>query len=485
MSSLSSLSTGTYLKLDDIDIHATLEALKTSLATEKEISPSLKAMIELLMLIVQLMMNPLGLNSRNSSKPPSSDLNREKKKRQSPNNKPGGQRNHSGKTLQRTEEPDEVMEIAIDRRTLPKGKRYQEAGYETRQVFDIHISRIVTEYRAQVLVDEIGKRFVAPFPEGVTKAVQYGKHVKAHAVYLSQYQLLPYQRVQEYFSEQWGIPLSQGSLFNFNKEAFEQLASFSERVKKELVAASRVHVDETGININGKGHWLHCASNDLWTDFFPHKKRGNQAMDTRGILPQFNGVLCHDHWKPYYRYTNCLHALCNAHHLRELTRAHEQDNQSWANEMKVFLEAVHKATRETGALQQSEATRYLRQYRKILRKAEKECPAPDETRRKGQRGRLKRSKSRNLLERFINYESDILRFMKEPDVPFSNNLGERDIRMTKVQQKISGCFRSMEGAEIFCRIRSYLSTCRKHGILASEAMAIIFDGKLPEFSAQL
>lgn len=471
------------MKLNDIDIHSTLEALKNGLSQEKDIPPSLKALIELLMLIVQLMMNHLGLNSQNSSKPPSSDLNRVKKKRKPSDNKVGGQRNHSGTTLMRVEEPDEVTVIPIDRRTLPKGHRYQDVGFETRQVFDIDISRVVTEYRAQVLEDESGKRFVASFPEGVTKAVQYGNNVKAHAVYLSQYQLLPYQRVQEYFSEQLDIPLSQGTLFNFNKEAFERLAPFSQLVKKALIASSRVHADETGINIDGKGHWLHCASNDLWTDFFPHEKRGNEAIDSRGILPQFNGVLCHDHWKPYYRYENCLHALCNAHHLRELTRAHEQDKQTWAGEMKIFLETLNKAVHEAeGSLQKNEATRYLRRYRKILREAEKECPPPDDDRKKGQRGRLKRSKARNLLERLIDYESDILRFMTEPDVPFSNNLGERDIRMTKVQQKISGCFRSKEGAEIFCRVRSYLSTCRKHGLCSSEALAMIFEGKLPDFA---
>jgi len=205
-----------------------------------------------------------------------------------------------------------------------------------------------------------------------------------------------------------------------------------------LGTSSRVHADETGININGKGHWLHCASNDCWTDFFPHKKRGCEAMDSRGILPQFEGVLCHDHWKPYYRYQNCLHSLCNAHHL---------------------LEEMNKAVHDAGnSLAQPEASQYLRQYRKLLRQAEIECPPPDESRVKGQRGRIKRSKARNLLERLINYGSDVLRFMDNPDVPFTNNLGENDIRMTKVQQKISGCFRSMEGAEIFCRVRGYLST---------------------------
>ncbi|MDQ7050520.1 MAG: IS66 family transposase [Enterobacterales bacterium] len=470
------------MKLDGIDIDTTLKELELTLAQEKELSPALRSMIGVLILIVKLLTNRIGLNSSNSSKPPSGDLNRKKKTRKASNKKAGGQKNHPGTTLKQIDDPDEIATIQIDRRSLPKGHDYQDAGFESRQVFDIEITRMVTEYQAQVLVDENGKRFKAPFPEGVTKAVQYGGGLKAHAVYMSQYQLLPYNRIQEYFGEQLNISLSQGTIFNFNKDAFKRLAVFNEITKEALITSNRVHADETGININGKGHWLHCASNDLWTDFYPHKKRGCEAMDSRGILPQFKGVLCHDHWKPYYRYQDCLHALCNAHHLRELTRAHEQDNQVWAEKMKGLLEEINKTViNANNSLNEVETKKYLRRYRKLLRQAEIECPPPEEVREKGQRGRLKRSKARNLLERLINYESDVLRFMDDPDVPFTNNLGERDIRMTKVQQKISGCFRSMEGAEIFCRVRGYLSTCRKHGVSSSHAMNLIFEGKLPNF----
>lgn len=478
------------MKLDGIDIDVTLKELELTLLQEKDLSPSLRSMIRVLILVVKLLTNRIGLNSNNSSKPPSSDPNGVEKHRLKSDKKAGGQKQHPGTTLKQIATPDEIELLQIDRRTLAKGHRYQEAGFEKRQVFDIDIARRVTEYRAQVLVDEQGKRFVASFPKGVTKATQYGNGVKAHAVYLSQYQLLPYNRVQEYFDEQLNIPLSQGTIYNFNKEAFKRLASFSEFTKQALVSSTRIHADETGININGKGHWLHCSSNDLWTDFFPHKNRGCEAMECREILPLFKGVLCHDHWKPYYRYEDCLHALCNAHHLRELTQAHEQDKQAWAGEMKVLLEelnkAVHDAVHDAGnALEKPDTTRYLRRYRKLLRQAEIECPPPDDDRPKGKRGRLKRSKARNLLERFIHYEADVLRFMNDPDIPFTNNLGERDIRMTKVQQKISGCFRSMEGAEIFCRVRGYLSTCRKQGVSSSRAMEMMFEGKLPDFVGEV
>lgn len=467
--------------MGDIDIEGTLKELEVNLALEKDLSPTLRSLIEILILVVKLLSNRVGLNSKNSSKPPASDPNRLKTSRKKSDKKPGGQRGHTGTTLKQIDEPDEIEAINIDRSTLPRG-RYKQVGVEKRQVFDIYIARNVIEYQAQILENDQGARFVASFPEGVTKAVQYGNSLKSHAVYMSQYQLQPYQRIQDYFSEQLQIPISQGSIFNFNLEAFNKLTEFNDIIKDKLSQSSRIHVDETGININGKRHWLHCASNDLWTDFFPHQKRGCEAMNERGILPRFKGVLCHDHWKPYYRYKDCLHSLCNAHHLRELTRAHEQDEQQWAGKMKVLLEEINNAVHDAGGcLNKAESEHYRIRYKELLTQADVECPAPEDNQPPGKRGRIKRSKARNLLERLINYESDVLRFMDDADVPFTNNQGERDIRMTKVQQKISGCFRSSDGAEIFCRVRSYLSTCRKHGMSSSKAMELLFEGRMPDF----
>jgi transposase len=370
--------------------------------------------------------------------------------------------------------------IKIDRSKLPAG-RYRQVDFESRQVFDIDISRVVTEYRAQILEDDKGNRFVAPFPDGVTKAVQYGTGLKAHSVYMSQFQLVPYNRIQDHFADQLHIPISEGSIFNFNKEAFRFLTNFENQVKNQLADSDFAHADETGINIGGDGHWLHCVSNDDWTLYYPHEKRGKEAMDDMGILPRFKGILCHDHWRPYYKY-DCTHALCNAHHLRELTRAWEQDGQQWAKKLKNLLETINRKVNDAGgALDAQESEKYRLKYRAILKKGEIECPEPIRPKKKGKRGRIKRSKSRNLLERLRDYEQDTLRFMDDERVSFTNNLGESDIRMTKVQQKISGCFRSIGGAQIFCRVRSYLSTCRKQGVKSSHALDLLFNGKLPDF----
>ena len=466
------------------------EALKKAgqlLRQDQSASPQMRAMFDLLILIVNLLLAKLGLNSTNSSIPPSQDPHRQrgsKRRAQGEKRKPGGQNGHEGVTLQRELDPDQIELIAVDRRTIPHG-RYTPAGFEFRQVIDIEIHKHVTEYRAEILKDATGQQFVAQFPAGVTRPVQYGHGLKAQSVYMSQQQLIPYERVGDYFCDQCGIPLSVGSVFNFNREAYELLARFEAIVIRQLIAQALLHADETGLNIAGKGFWLHCVSNGRWTLFFPHARRGGEAMKAMGILAYFRGTLCHDHWKAYFQF-ECLHALCNGHHLRELQRAWEQDAQRWAKEMHALLLEINDATNEAGGcLKQEAADGFRDRYRDILTRGDHECPPPDPKTQAGKTGRLARTKSRNLLERLRAFETETLRFMTDLLVPFTNNQGERDQRMSKVQQKISGCFRSFEGAQIFCRIRSYLSTCRKHGLPPTVALQMLFAGQLPDFIAKL
>ena len=238
--------------------------------------------------------------------------------------------------------------------------------------------------------------------------------------------------------------------------------------------------------MNGKCLWLHTAGNDQWTLFFPHERRGGEAMAAMGVLKHFRGVLCHDHWKPYFQFKKCQHALCNAHHLRELERAWEQDKQKWAQKMQLLLLEINKAVDKAGGCLTDDAAKSFRsRYRNILTRGDRECPPPKTKGDSNKPGRIARSKSRNLLERLREFETETLRFMTDKLVPFTNNQGENDIRMTKVQQKISGCFRSFEGAQIFCRVRSYLSTCRKHGIKPTDALQTLLSGRLPDFLAKL
>jgi transposase len=472
------------MRLNSGNIKETMTEARRLLDEEKNISPALRAVIGLILVFMEVMLTRLGLNSQNSSKPPSTDEQKKKKNTRVPSNrKPGGQPGRIGKQLKPVSDPDIIQDIKIDKRTLPRGQ-YKESGFQARQIIDIDVSIVVTEYRAQILVDETGNRFVATFPDNVKRPIQYGSSIKAQSVYMSQYQLTPFARVQDFFMNQANITISQGSIYNFNLEAYKALASFETVCKDQLICSSRVNADETGINIDGKKHWLHIACNEQWTHFFPHKKRGCEAMNEIGILPKFKGVLCHDHWKSYYKY-GCEHALCNAHHLRELEWSFEEDHQKWAGEMQAFLIKLNKKVEKSqGKLSKRQQRYYELQYDTILVAADVQCPSPSVMKRAKPKEKPKKSKSRNLLERLVNYKADVLRFMTQKDIPFTNNRGENDLRMTKVQQKISGCFRSEEGAFIFCRVRAFLITCRKHNIDVSQALKDLFKGKLPDFVAQ-
>jgi transposase len=295
LQSLQNQSEAAKLTINKININETLKSVSALLKADMSASPQMKAMMELLVVVINLLTAKLGLNSTNSSIPPSKDPKRKhgsKRKTKGAKRKPGGQNGHKGSTLKKVSNPDRTETIEVDKRTLPRGA-YKHVGFESRQVIEINISTEVIEYRAEILEDSKGNQFVAEFPIGVTRPAQYGSSVKSQAVYMSQQQLLPYDRIRDYFADQCGIPLSAGSVFNFNKQAFSLLERFETVAKRQLVLQEVLNVDETGININGKGHWQHTAGNDLWTLVFPHGKRGLEAMDAMGILKHFTGVLSH------------------------------------------------------------------------------------------------------------------------------------------------------------------------------------------------
>lgn len=453
-----------------------IENANAALKSDESMSASTKVLISSLVDMVSVMANRLGLNSSNSSKPPSSDPNRPRKKTiaKGKKRKPGGQKGHKGSRLEQVENPTAIEELEIDRRTLPEGK-WKAGGFDRRQVFDIEVAFTVTEYRAEILVNELGEAYVAEFPEGVTEPAQYGHSVKATSVYLSQFQLIPQARVQDVLNTQYGLLLTKGSVNNFNIAAASRLREwgFEDWLRQQLVSSPLLHADETSSNISGGRYWIHCLCNESFTYFHIDQRRGQEAMERMGVLAEFKGQLVHDHWKPYFLYL-CTHVLCNAHHLRELERAFEQDGQKWARKLKRLLEKINAAVKKAGGkLARKEVKRYQKLYRRTLSEAQKECPENLKTRAQ--------SKSRNLLQRLIAFEEETLRFMVDARTPFTNNQGERDLRMNKVQQKISGCFRSERGARDFCLIRSYLSTCRKKGIHPMEALRLLFEGEKPKF----
>lgn len=432
--------------------------------------------------------NQLAKDSHNSHKPPSTDgfkrVKRTRSLRTKSTRKPGGQKGHKGHHLKMVDKADHVQYCHTPDnchcgRSL-KHKKPQR--YERRQVYDLpEIKMEVTEYRAEVKLCDCGAIHIASFPEGVDNPVQYGPRIKSQAVYLMNYQHLPYDRTCEAIQDLFNHKLSPGTLFNFNKACYENLQQTEEIIKEQLISSTIIHNDETGMKVNKELFWMHTTGTEYLTYYACHPKRGKEAMDDIGILPVFKGISQHDFWKSYLKYDNCKHALCGAHHLRDLEYIYERYEQSWAKAMKKLLceikEKVDSVKEHCNHLDEKMISKFQRQYQKILNAGYRANPPPEEQKQKRKRGRPKKSEPLNLLDRFRDYPTEVLAFMYDSNVPFDNNLAERDIRMMKLQQKISGTFRSIQGAHIFCRIRGYLSTVKKQNLNILQAIISAFDGK--------
>ena len=298
-------------------------------------------------------------------------------------------------------------------------------------------------------------------------------------VYLCIYQLIPYDRASEFFADVYGRAPSKGTIIKACSDCSHKLVDVEEKIKEQLLKKHVLHADETGMQVNGKREWVHTISDEYLTFYAHHKKRGSEAIDEMGIIPQFNGVLVHDCWRPYFRYT-CEHALCNAHLLRELEGISENFSQKWSVAMQNLLIESLEKIRGTPEKAKSLSSEWIQEYEKrydaILKNGEEENPISINPEQKKKRGRPKKTKPQNLIARFRLYKEEILRFMKDFRVPFTNNRAERDVRMVKVQQKISGTFRSTEGASNFCRIRGYISTVKKNDVSVLESIRGAFVG---------
>ena len=436
----------------------------------------------------------LNQDSGNSNWPSSRDKSRKKRQkrtkslRKKSDKKAGGQEGHEGHTLEFSEKPDVIKRHRpehCEHCHTPFAEGRHRVALDKRQVFDLpSLDLIVTEHQGETLIcPHCGEMTMGSFPEEVKAPVQYGAGVRQLAVYLRTEQFIPYERSRQLFEDLFQASISTGTLQNMVKKASWRVQEAVERIKEGLIASEVGHFDESGFYVSGKRHWLHVASTPFLTFYYPHEKRGKKGMDAAGILPEFRGTGMHDGWATYRQYKEFKHALCNAHHLRELTAVEENDEQHWAYLFQTFLvSAKHaveqaKAQGET-ALSEKKQQQIERIYTTLIKAGLKANPEPAGGWPRGKRGRGKKTKSRNLVERLTNNRRESLAFVYDFKVPFDNNLAERDIRMLKVQQKISGHFRSQEGAEQFCAIRSYTSTMRKQGSSAWTALGSVFSNDL-------
>lgn len=435
----------------------------------------------------------LALNSSNSSKPPSTDGLAKKNTlpptttslRGKSKKKSGGQPGHVGTTLEAVATPDQIEkhqpdEVCSCGLTLPVGQKV-----ESRQVFDIPpIKPIVTEHQAFESVCSCGKVHRGQFPVDVKAHVQYGPNVKATTVYFTHHEMLPVARTGELMGSLFGLPLSEATVLAMQQEAVGHLTPVVSDIKTVLQRADVLYADETGMRAAGKLKWLHVAVTEALVWMGAHEKRGKEAFDAFGILGHKPGrVLVHDGLKAYRLFDDALHALCNQHHLRELQYVAEVMKQDWASDMMTLLRtACHEVNESPTQTLPTERLEYLLLlYDFLLQAGEAENPKAEKA--LGKRGKAKQNKAFNLLARLSEYRQDVWRFATDPKVPFTNNIAEQAVRMSKVKQKISGGFRTMAGLENFCVIRSYIATLKKQGIDTYNAFIQTFRGEpvIPAF----
>ena len=393
-------------------------------------------------------------NSGNSSVAPSQDPFRKTRSLRTKSNKPqGGQKGHKGSKLKKIETPDAIVVHDITQcNSCGKTLSDDSKGYDARQVFDIPPIEIhITEHRrVHKKCTCCGKLNKGTFPKELTQEAQYGVGIKSLCVYLQNYQMLPFARCSEFISDLTGHKISTGSFSNFQKKCFDHLQDYEQNIRQQLLQSSILHADETGVRLNGKNSWMHVISTKTISFFAHHLNRGKQAMKAIGILENYNGTLVHDRFSSYFSYS-CEHSLCNAHILRDLIYVEETFNAPWAKSIRKLLVKAKNDKEQNPNLKASYYSQIFKKYvdliRPVIKKYDKKFKKTDEQR---------------LAFGLEKHKYLFLKFIKQPHVPFDNNQAQRDLRMIKVKQKVSGCFRSQTHAKYFARIRGYITTLKKN-----------------------
>jgi len=419
----------------------------------------------------------LNSNSNNSSKPPSSDGYQKKpafpKKKKG---KQGGQSGHKGKTLQQVDTPDKTINCKPE--SCSCGHSFTEEEMELsekRQVFDLPQPKLeVTQYQIHKAVCPIcGLVHKGLAPQGINAPTQYGNGVKAYAVLLNVHFKLPFKKIQLLFGDLFGYTINGSTVYSASQQCYEKLEKSEEIIKSKVSDSNVAHADESGVRVLGKLHWLHVATTPLYTYLFIHEKRGALALNSdKSVLNRIKGWLVHDCWSSYFNFREFNHAICGAHILRELQGLIDNHKSKWANTFKIFLMNIYEMDFQERIKRRKQIET---RFRLICNIGEKVEPPPIKT--PGKRGKYKRTKGRNLVERLIREQDAVLAFAFNKNVPFTNNLAERDIRPVKVKQKISNCFRTTAGAEIYARIEGFVSTSRKQNRNVFSELCATFEGR--------
>lgn len=453
---------------------------------------TLQAAIQRLEARVSELEQRLNQSSRNSHRPPSSEGYRKppsptRRAQQAAQRLPGGQEGHEGSTLAMTKTPDHVEVLWPERCAGCGASLSGEGRLAVRgQVHELPpIQLAVTEWRVmERICPGCGQACRAQLPAGVVPGAQYGPRLKAAMVYLPVEHLMPWQRATRLLKDLVGAGVGEGSLGQALERCAAGVAPVVQAIKDALIEADLAHFDETGARVAGRLRWLHTAGTTTLTYYAIHGKRGRAAHADIGILPAFGGMACHDAYESYLGY-GCSHALCNAHSVRELTGVAEATSQSWASDLAELLPEIHHRRKEVGGLTNEEQAAYRQRYDELVHAGRQANPIGLSQYRAAKNGRIKRTPAQRLALRLAEKADDYLRFMTDPSIPFDNNQAERDLRMMKVQQKVSGCFRTETGAATFCTLRSYTSSIRKQGGDVLEALTSVFQGQpiFPQLSA--
>ena len=433
----------------------------------------------------------LNKNSKNSSKPPSSDglkkpaVNKNKSLRESSGKKQGAQEGHDGVHLSVISEPDHIEDhMHSDCTGCPhRAKCLSKACIkETRHEIDSVVIVDVTAHHLMEVHDcpLHGGVKTGAFPENIKATVQYGKNLQAMVVAFNTVGAVSINRTHEILSSVFNIPLATGTIKNMVTRCADSLKETNERIRRRMTTLGLIHCDETGSRVDGKTCRVHVASDQDYTYLTINQKRGQIGMDAADVLPHARGIIVHDCWGSYWKYQDVTHAICCAHLLREINGVIENHpEQTWAGRFKKLLLDMKKVRDKALLSDEDEVSCYHRhkfdmEYDAIIKTAYEENPLPETIANK--RGRKKKSKVLNLICRLDNYKESVCLFIKNLCVPFDNNQAERDLRMVKVKTKVSGCFRSEDGAQEYLTIMSYIGSARKHGINAFMAIREALNG---------